>query len=240
MEPIIIAVDGHSSCGKSTMARELADKLGYVYIDSGAMYRAATLFFLEKGLLGSDTTSLPKPHTLTQHLDEMQIRFRKMESGHADTFLNGENIEKEIRGMEVSRWVSFVSSVKAVRDKLVLLQQKMGEERGLVMDGRDIGTHVFPDAELKIFMTARPEVRAQRRFEELLAKGISVSLEEVLENLISRDREDSNRKESPLRKADTALTLDNSDISREEQLALALSWAKKVIAQKEARLSPNA
>ena len=222
------------------MARELADKLGYVYIDSGAMYRAATVFFLRKGLLGSDTTSLPEPNTLIQHLDEMQIRFQKMESGHADTFLNGENIEEEIRGMEVSRWVSFVSSVKAVRDKLVLLQQNMGEERGMVMDGRDIGTHVFPDAELKIFMTAQPEVRAQRRFDELLAKGISVSFEEVLENLISRDREDSNRKESPLRKADTALTLDNSDINREEQLALALKWAKEVIAQKETRLSPNA
>lgn len=215
-QPLIIAFDGHSSCGKSSFAKTIAKELGYIYIDSGAMYRAITLFAMRKGLIQNKLVDQP---ALENHLSSIDIDFKyNASSALHETYLNGENVETQIRSMEVSENVSEVSKIKAVRQRLVALQQKMGAKKGIIMDGRDIGTVVFPNADIKIFMTARLDVRAQRRFKELQEKGISVSLEEVRENLAQRDYLDQNRAESPLRKADDAIVLDNSDMTPAQQL----------------------
>ena len=221
MKKIIVAIDGLSSCGKSTMARELAQEVGYTYIDTGAMYRAVTLYALRHGLLAPDgqidTAALEK------QMDDIRITFRvNPATGRSETCLNGEQVEAAIRGMEVSAQVSRIASLPFVRRALVAQQQAMGREKGLVMDGRDIGTVVFPEAELKIFVTATDEVRAQRRVDELRAKGTDVSMEEVLRNVRERDRLDMERTESPLRRADDAIELDNTHLTIPEQRALLL------------------
>lgn len=215
MKKIVIAIDGHSSSGKSTMAKELAQEIGYVYIDTGAMYRAVTLYALRQGYIQGNSIN---EKALEADMPRLSITFQSNPgTGKSDTFLNGEDVEKEIRGMEVANKVSLVASLGFVRKAMVAQQQAMGKEKGIVMDGRDIGTVVFPHAELKLFVTASPEVRAQRRVDELLAKGEKVSYEEVLENVKKRDFIDSTREESPLRKADDAIVLDNSNMSRTEQ-----------------------
>lgn len=212
---ITIAIDGFSSCGKSTMAKDLARQIGYIYIDSGAMYRAVTLYCLEHNLITGDIVDT---ETLRSLMNDIHISFRlNSQTGKADTYLNGKNVEEEIRSMKVSSKVSPVSAIPFVRTAMVKLQQEMGKSKGIVMDGRDIGTTVFPDAELKIFVTASAETRAQRRVDELKAKGIPVAYDEVLDNIKSRDHIDQNRAESPLRKANDALLLDNSDITIEQQ-----------------------
>lgn len=212
---IVIAIDGFSSCGKSTMAKDLARKIGYIYIDSGAMYRAVTLFCLNRGLIDGDTVDT---EALRPLMTEIHIEFRlNPATGKADTYLNGENVEQEIRSMRVSDKVSPVSAIPFVRTALVALQQEMGKQKGIVMDGRDIGTTVFPDAELKIFVTASAATRAQRRVDELRAKGVPVDFDEVVANIIKRDHIDQTRKESPLRKADDAIELDNSTLTIEQQ-----------------------
>ena len=214
---IIIALDGFSSCGKSTFAKAIAARLGYIFIDTGAMYRAVTLCALEQGAIGEGGVDEAKVVAL---LPEINISFRfNSERGASDVYVNGEVVEDKIRSIEVSNAVSSVSSIGAVREKLVAMQQQMGRERGVVMDGRDIGTVVFPDAELKIFMTADAGVRAERRYAELTAKGDDVTLEEILENVISRDKADMERAISPLRQAEDAVVLDNSYMSVEEQMA---------------------
>lgn len=212
---IVIAIDGYASCGKSTMAKELARKIGYIYIDSGAMYRAVALYCIEQGLFEGNRLDV---EALQRHIDDIDITFvLNPETGRPETFLNGRNVERDIRGMAVSDKVSYVAAVGFVRRKLVALQQAMGREKGIVMDGRDIGTVVFPDAELKIFLTASPEVRARRRVDELRAKGQEVSYEEVLHNVRERDHIDETREVDPLRKADDALLLDNSTLTLEQQ-----------------------
>lgn len=213
----VVAIDGFSSCGKSTVAKALAKRLGLRYIDSGAMYRAVTLYLMRNGLpLTADTISRD---VLASALDAIHIDFKiSAESGLSEIWLNGENVEQEIRTMEVSSNVSFVSAIPEVRHRMVAQQQRMREDGNLVMDGRDIGTTVFPDADLKLFMTADPEVRAARRYKELQLKGVSVTLDDVRNNLQSRDLEDQNRKESPLRKADDAIILDNTHLDFEGQL----------------------
>ncbi|HKJ40631.1 MAG TPA: (d)CMP kinase [Sunxiuqinia sp.] len=226
-QKIVIAIDGHSSCGKSTVAKELAKKLGYIYLDSGAMYRAVTLFALRNNLAADGKVD---EKSLIARLEEIEIEFRlNSETGMNDTYLNGENVEDEIRQLPVANHVSPVATIKEVRHELVKMQQAMGENKGIVMDGRDIGTVVFPDAELKIFMTARPEVRAQRRYDELTAKGVQVNFDDILKNVQERDHIDSNRATSPLKQADDALILDNSDITREEQLDWAMQKVNEVI-----------
>lgn len=230
MKKIIIAIDGFSSCGKSTMAKDLARKIGYVYIDSGAMYRATTLFALQRGYINKE--GVLDADALEAHLSELHIEFRlNPQTGLPETYLNGENVEKAIRTMEVSGFVSPVSALPFVRKAMVLQQQEMGEKKGIVMDGRDIGTTVFPQAELKIFVTASPEVRAQRRVDELIAKGDQVSFEEVLENVKSRDHIDQTRAESPLRQADDALLLDNSHLTIPQQDAWLLEQFNRVTGQ---------
>ena len=221
MKKIIVAIDGLSSCGKSTMARELAQEVGYTYIDTGAMYRAVTLYALRHGLLAPngqiDTAALEK------QMGDIRITFRvNPATGRSETYLNGEQVEAAIRGMEVSAQVSRIASLSFVRRALVAQQQAMGREKGLVMDGRDIGTVVFPEAELKIFVTATDEVRAQRRVDELRGKGTEISMEEVLRNVRERDRLDMERAESPLRRADDAIELDNTHLTIPEQRALLL------------------
>ena len=215
MKKITIAIDGYSSCGKSTMAKDLAREVGYIYIDSGAMYRAVTLYCLENQLFteeGIDTIRLEAA------MPGIQISFQlNPETGRPMTFLNGANVEDRIRTMEVSNHVSPVAALPFVREALVKLQQEMGKEKGIVMDGRDIGTAVFPDAELKIFVTASAEIRAQRRYDELQAKGQEASFDEILANVKERDYIDQNREVSPLRQADNALLLDNSNLTIEEQ-----------------------
>ena len=215
MKKITIAIDGFSSCGKSTMAKDLAREVGYIYIDSGAMYRAVTLYCLNNGLFtpeGIDTVRLEAD------MPNIQISFQlNPETGRPMTYLNGENVEDRIRTMEVSTRVSPVAALPFVREALVKLQQDMGKEKGIVMDGRDIGTAVFPDAELKIFVVASAEIRAQRRYDELKAKGEDASYEEILANVKERDYIDQNREVSPLRQAEDALLLDNSNLTIEEQ-----------------------
>ena len=218
---IIVAIDGLSSCGKSTMARELAQEVGYTYIDTGAMYRAVTLYALRRGLLAPDgqidTAALEK------QMGDIRITFRvNPATGRSETYLNGEQVEAAIRSMEVSAQVSRIASLPFVRRALVAQQQAMGRQKGLVMDGRDIGTVVFPEAELKIFVTATDEVRAKRRVDELRGKGTEVSMEEVLSNVRERDRLDMERAESPLRRADDAVELDNTHLTIPEQRALLL------------------
>lgn len=214
MKRIIIAIDGHSSCGKSTMAKDLAREIGYIYIDSGAMYRAVTFYCLSHNLFTEEGVKLEE---LQAAMPDIKITFQLNTEGRPETYLNGVCIEKEIRGMAVSSRVSLIATIGFVREAMVTLQQDMGKEKGIVMDGRDIGTTVFPDAELKIFVTASAEVRAQRRYDELRAKGEQASYESILENVKERDRIDSGRAISPLRKAADALMLDNSDMSIAEQ-----------------------
>ena len=215
MKKITIAIDGFSSCGKSTMAKDLAREVGYIYIDSGAMYRAVTLYSIENGIFDGDVIDTEK---LKKAIKDIQISFRpNPETGRPDTYLNGVNVENKIRTMGVSSKVNPISALDFVREAMVAQQQAMGKEKGIVMDGRDIGTTVFPDAELKIFVTATPEIRAQRRFDELKAKGQEGSFEEILENVKQRDYIDQHREVSPLRKADDALLLDNSNLSIEQQ-----------------------
>ena len=213
---IIIAIDGHSSCGKSTFAKAIAARLGYIFIDTGAMYRAVTLYALENGAIESCIANEQKIEAM---LEDININFRfNPERGASDIYVNGDMVEGKIRTIEVSNCVSAVSSIGAVRSKLVAMQQAMGRNGGVVMDGRDIGTVVFPDAELKIYMTADPMVRAERRYKELTAMGDNVSLEEIYENVVSRDHADMTRAISPLRKAEDAIVLDNSRMSVEEQM----------------------
>ena len=215
MKKITIAIDGYSSCGKSTMAKDLAREVGYIYIDSGAMYRAVTLYCLQNGLFteaGIDAAGLEAA------MPQIRISFQlNPETQRPMTFLNGKNVEDLIRTMEVSNHVSPVAALPFVREAMVKLQQDMGKEKGIVMDGRDIGTAVFPDAELKIFVTASAEIRAQRRYDELKAKGQEASFEEILTNVKERDHIDQNRAVSPLRQAEDALLLDNSHLTIEEQ-----------------------
>ena len=215
MKKITIAIDGHSSCGKSTMAKALAKALGYIYVDTGAMYRAVTLYALRKGIITEETIDT---ETLEACMDDIHISFcLNEETGRPDTYLNGECVEGEIRGMEVSNNVSRISAIPFVREALVAQQQRMGQDKGVVMDGRDIGTVVFPDAELKVFVTATAEIRAQRRYDELLGKGEPADYDEVLANVKERDYLDSHREVGPLRKADDAIELDNSHMTIPEQ-----------------------
>lgn len=214
IKDIVIAFDGHSSCGKSTVAKVIAKELGYTYVDSGAMYRMVTLLAMRNGLI--DGVQIKKEE-LKNLLNDISIEFKYNTAKQQESYLNGENVESEIRTIKVSDKVSYISELDFVREKLVELQQKMGDQKRIVMDGRDIGTVVFPNAELKIFMTASPKVRAQRRYDELISKGQQVTFEEVLENVEKRDYIDQNRDISPLRKADDAVVLDNSNITREEQ-----------------------
>jgi len=223
MSKITIAIDGYSSCGKSTLAKSLAQKLGYTYIDTGAMYRAATLYALQQDLISDGAVDT---NAMITQLDNVHISFTySSELGKSDTWLNGVNVEERIREMDISGNVSAVASIPEVRHKLVALQQEMGRSKGVVLDGRDIGTVVFPDAELKIFMTADPEIRAQRRFRELQASGKQVSLDEVRTNLEDRDYQDTHRETDPLRQAEDARVLDNSSLSMDEQLEVARQWA---------------
>lgn len=211
MKKITIAIDGFSSCGKSTMAKDLAHETGYIYIDSGAMYRAVTLYSIENGIFHADRIDTEK---LKKQIGDIRISFRlNPETGRPDTYLNGANVESKIRTMEVSSRVSPIAALDFVREAMVAQQQEMGKSKGIVMDGRDIGTTVFPDAELKIFVTATPEIRAQRRYDELKAKGEEACFDEILENVKQRDYIDQNREVSPLRRADDALLLDNSHMT---------------------------
>ena len=216
MKKITIAIDGHSSCGKSTMAKDLAREVGYIYVDTGAMYRSVTLYALRKGLFEEDGTV--NTSELEAEMPNIHISFElNKETGRPDTYLNGECVEKEIRSLEVSSHVSPVAAIGFVRRALVAQQQQMGKDKGVVMDGRDIGTVVFPDAELKVFVTASAKVRAQRRYNELQAKGMPADFDDILKNVEERDYIDSHREESPLRQAEDALLLDNSDMTIPEQ-----------------------
>lgn len=227
MKKITIAIDGFSSCGKSTMAKSLAKEIGYIYIDSGAMYRAVTLYCIENGLIEDGEI---RTEILKEDLKRINISFKiNAETGQPDTYLNDENVENKIRTMLVSSMVSQVSALDFVRSAMVEQQQKMGKEKGIVMAGRDIGTTVFPDAELKIFVTASAEVRAQRRFDELKSKGQEASYDEILHNVKQRDYLDQNREVSPLRQASDAILLDNSTLTIEEQKAWLINQFNRVV-----------
>ena len=228
---IIVAIDGYSSSGKSTMARDLASRVGYRYIDSGAMYRAVALYALEHDMISADGSV--DETALIGDLDKIRIDFELQTDGTQHTTLNGVDVEREIRQLRVSSVVSPVATIVAVRHRLVALQQSMGESRGIVMDGRDIGTTVFPDAELKIFVDASPQTRAQRRFTELVEKGAQVSYADVLANVVHRDEVDRTRAESPLRKANDAIAIDNSHMTREEQSTWLLEQFNRVISRKK-------
>ena len=220
MGKIIVAIDGYSSCGKSTLAKQIAKEKGYIYIDTGAMYRSIALYALRKNII-SDTHF--DEQALINSLSKINVSFSYNPALNAsETYLDGENIEKEIRGIAVSNQVSKIAQVKEVRAKLVEIQRELGKAKGLVMDGRDIGSVVFPDAELKIFMTADYKVRAQRRFDELQAKGDDISFEAVLENITNRDNDDTSRSENPLIQAKDAIVIDSSEITPQEQLKIAL------------------
>lgn len=224
LKKIVIAIDGYSSCGKSTIAKGLAKKLGYVYIDSGAMYRAVALFCLENGIIKDGKFSV---EDVISAMSRIHLEFKTNPQTHAsEIYMNGRNVENEIRQMDVSNSVSPISAIKQVRQKISMLQREFGKQKGIVMDGRDIGTNVFPDAELKIFMVADEDIRARRRWKELTQKGIIVSLEEIKNNIAARDYEDTHREHNPLRKADDAFVLDNSFLSIEEQLDIAVKWAE--------------
>lgn len=227
MEKITIAIDGFSSTGKSTLAKQLAKELEYVYVDTGAMYRAVTYFAMQNQLIGADFF---EKEGLIKVLPSIKLEFRfNADLGFAEMYLNGENVEKPIRTIEVSNFVSRVAEVSEVRAKLVEQQQEMGTNKAIVMDGRDIGTVVFPNAELKIFMTASAETRAQRRFDELQQKGDNVSYEEVLKNVVDRDHIDTHREDSPLVIADDAIEIDNSYLTREEQFTAVLELVNDVV-----------
>ncbi len=225
----VIAIDGHSSCGKSTVAKDLAKELGYVYIDTGAMYRAVTLFAMQNGFISENGIN---ESALKAVLNDLNITFKyQAEEKLNETFLNGLSVENEIRGLRVSNNVSAVSTIAFVRHRMVELQQAMGKEGGIVMDGRDIGTVVFPDADLKLFMTASPEIRAQRRYDELKDKDpsdTSIALDSILENVKHRDHVDSTRKESPLKQAEDAVLLDNSHMNKTEQM----DWIMNVLKER--------
>ncbi len=224
---ITIAIDGFSSTGKSTLAKQLAQQLGYIYVDTGAMYRAVAYFAMQNQLISVDSFNKVD---LINHLKNISLEFKfNNELGFAEMYLNGQNVEKEIRTIEVSAYVSKVAEVSEVRSKLVEQQQEMGKNKGIVMDGRDIGTVVFPDAELKIFMTASAATRAQRRFDELVQKGDAVTYEEVLKNVEERDYIDTHRKDSPLVMAEDAVEIDNSHLSREEQFQVVLDLVNAII-----------
>ena len=228
MKKITIAIDGHSSCGKSTMAKDLAREIGYVYVDTGAMYRSVTLYALRKGLFEDDGSV--KTEALKQEMPNIRITFQfNPETGRPDTYLNGEYVEKEIRSLEVSSHVSPIAAIGFVRRALVAQQQQMGKDKGVVMDGRDIGTVVFPDAELKVFVTASAKVRAQRRYDELKAKGMPADFDDILKNVEERDYIDSHREESPLRQADDAILLDNSEMTIPEQKAWLLEQYNRIV-----------
>lgn len=227
MNKITIAIDGHSSCGKSTMAKALAKQLGYVYVDTGAMYRCVTLYALRNNCFNDDESV--NTEKLQAEMDCIHISFQfNPETGKADAYLNGENVENEIRLMEVSNHVSPIAAIPFVREAMVAQQRRMGEDKGIVMDGRDIGTTVFPNAELKIFVTASAEIRAERRYKELIAKGEDANYDEILKNVQERDYIDSHREVSPLRMADDALLLDNSNMTIEEQN----EWLKEKVAER--------
>lgn len=228
MKKIIIAIDGYSSCGKSTMAKDLARDIGYIYIDTGAMYRAVTLYALRQGLF--DGKGELQKQELESSLPDIRIAFRlNSETGRPETLLNGECVEKEVRGMEVSSHVSEVAALPLVREALVNQQRLMGKEKGIVMDGRDIGTVVFPHAELKVFVTASAQVRAERRYKELRAKGVEANLEDIIENVNKRDYIDTHREVSPLRKADDAVVLDNTNMTVSEQKQWLLDQYHRVV-----------
>lgn len=227
MKKITIAIDGFSSTGKSTLAKQLAKELEYVYVDTGAMYRAVAYFAMQNNFIGTDFFN---KETLIQSLPNIQLEFRfNADLGFAEMYLNGENVEKQIRTIEVSNYVSKVAEISEVRAKLVEQQQEMGTNKAIVMDGRDIGTVVFPNAELKIFMTASAETRAQRRFDELQQKGDDVSYEDVLKNVMERDYIDTHREDSPLVIADDAIEIDNSYLNKEEQFAAVLELVNDVV-----------
>lgn len=223
---LIIAVDGYSSCGKSTFAKAIAAKLGYIYIDTGAMYRAVTLFGIKKSYISENHFD---SQALIKALPEINVELRKnVISGKVETFLNAEIVEEEIRGLHVSQFVSQVSAIKEVRQKMVELQRKMSEAKGVILDGRDIGTVVFPNADIKLFMTADPHVRARRRYDELMAKNQTVSYDEIYQNVVHRDLQDTTRAESPLTQASDAIVLDNSNMTPDEQM----EWFVNVVNQK--------
>ena len=227
MKKITIAIDGFSSTGKSTLAKQLAKSLGYIYVDTGAMYRAIALFAMQNNFISKDTLD---KDSLIKSLPNIKLQFNfNAEFGFAEMYLNEVNVEKEIRTIEVSGFVSRIAEVSEVRTKLVEQQQEMGKDKGIVMDGRDIGTVVFPEAELKIFMTSSPETRAKRRFEELQAKGDTVSFDEVLQNVQERDYIDTHRADSPLVKAEDAVEIDNSHLTREEQFTLVSELVQEII-----------
>lgn len=227
MKKINIAIDGYSSCGKSTIAKSIAEITSYIYIDTGAMYRAVTLNALNNGAINNGKVDEQK---VINQLSDLRIHFQyNEETKISETFLNGENVESKIRNLEIAGYVSKISAIKEVREKLVELQRKMAENRGVVMDGRDIGTVVLPDAELKIFMTADNNVRAKRRFKELDDRGEHISLAQVVKNIQERDELDVNRKESPLRQADDAVILDNTFLTIEEQLEFAINLVNKKV-----------
>ncbi|MBG9374933.1 (d)CMP kinase [Panacibacter sp. DH6] len=226
MKKIIITIDGYSSCGKSTLAKQLAKELQYTFIDSGAMYRAVTLYFLRNHV------NWENPKAVSEALNNINLEFFYNDASQkSDMYLNGENVEALIRDMLVSENVSNISAIKEVRAFAVAQQRKMGEEKGIVMDGRDIGTTVFPQAELKIFMTADNVIRVERRYKELYAKNPNITIEEVKNNLEMRDYIDTNREVSPLRKANDAIVLDNSNLTMQEQLQMALAWARQQISK---------
>jgi cytidylate kinase len=226
MNKIIIAIDGFSSCGKSTLAKQLANTLNYVFVDTGAMYRAITLYFLRNNINTNNSLQI------NEALKQIQLSFKfNADKGFSDMYLNNENVETIIRDLPVTQNVSSVSTLKEVREFAVLQQQQMGKQKGIVMDGRDIGTTVFPQAELKIFVTANIDVRVERRYKELVLTNPTITKEAIKQNLLERDNIDSNRAISPLKKADDAIVLDNSLLTREEQLAIALNWAKEKIGE---------
>ena len=230
MSKIIIAIDGHSSCGKSTMAKALAQQVGYIYVDSGAMYRAVTLFALRHQLFNADGSV--KAEQLQSRMSEVKVHFKLDPTTNLPvTYLNEERVEDEIRTLEVSQHVSPIAALPFVREAMTAAQQAMGEEKGIVMDGRDIGTAVFPNAELKIFVTASAEVRAQRRYDELQTKGLPASYDDILKNVQERDYIDSHREVSPLRQAEDALVLDNSQLTREAQNQWLLDQFEAAVAQ---------
>jgi len=227
MNKIIIAIDGYSSCGKSTLAKQIANQLNYIYIDTGAMYRAVTVYALRNNFLSDNFFD---KEGLINSLSFIKVSFSyNPVLNTSETYLEGENIEQEIRGIEVSNHVSKIAQVKEVREKLVEIQREIGENKGLVMDGRDIGTVVFPNAELKIFMTADYKIRAQRRYDELKAKGDDVSFEDVINNITSRDNDDTSRSENPLIQAEDAIVIDNSQITQDEQLKIALEYVNSIL-----------
>ena len=230
MKKITIAIDGFSSCGKSTMAKMLAKEVGYIYVDTGAMYRAVTLFAMRNGMIAPNGEV--NRDELKQKMQTLRVEFKLNEqTGRAETYLNGENVENEIRGMEVSSRVSAIAAIDFVRTALVEQQQRMGRDKGIVMDGRDIGTVVFPDAELKVFVTASAEIRAQRRFDELKGKGVEANFDEILNNVQQRDYIDSHREVSPLRKADDAIELDNGELTIAQQLQWLVERFEERVAQ---------